>query len=564
MKNLINSVVDYLSGATATAAFRSVLVFVTLLFAVEMFGIVGHQCSRYISGWLSRNVVLQMRKDIMRKCISLDFSFFESHESQNKLFRTQATSIAVAPSMMGTLIGLLEKGVTIVVAVLALVRFNPLLCVAAFCVGLPNYWLNSRISRRRYRVIKDRAERMRRGSYLSELLTNRQFVRDSLLFSLGDYFFGRWKDLELASLKEDLDLDARQARFYFCVGLLNKLASAAAYVAIVLLAARQNGTVGMVTMYVGLFANAQGQVLGLSSDIAQLYENSVFLADYFELMAVHSSIENGQGGVPLEEPVRCVEFRNVSFAYPGTQRRVLEGISCNIVAGEHIFLAGRNGEGKTTLIKLMLRLYDPTDGVILVNGRDIREYSTKSLRRAFAVLMQDYTRYLFSIRENVIVGDVARRADEVRLRQSSKTAGLYGLVSKLPEGFDTMLGRVFGGDTDLSMGEWQSLALARIFFREASVHILDEPTANLDAKSEANILNCFKEQVQDKIAVIVSHRLSAASFANRVMFMEGGRIVEDGNHEELLERNGPYAALFRLQQANRVGEWEESITPRDL
>jgi ATP-binding cassette subfamily B protein len=315
--------------------------------------------------------------------------------------------------------------------------------------------------------------------------------------------------------------------------------------------------VGAITMNLGLFQRAQGQVQGLSDAFASLNNNALFLEDYIDLMNQKSSIEGeGEDGLPAGG-IRSIEFRNVSFAYPGSENRVLHNVSFRLDAGETVFMAGRNGAGKTTILKLLLRLYEPTEGLILINGRDSREISARSLRKGFAVLMQDYVRYPFSARENIVVGDIDDRDNQPRLTRAIEASRFSEVLPKLPDGLETYLQKIFFGGgpggfkatgTDLSGGEWQKLALARAFFRASSVFILDEPTSNLDVQTESEILAYFREHVRDKMAIIVSHRLSAAAVADRVIFVDGGRIVEDGRHADLIQSDGPYAKLFRLQQ----------------
>lgn len=305
-------------------------------------------------------------------------------------------------------------------------------------------------------------------------------------------------------------------------------------------------------MFVGLFSRAQGQMRGLSSDVAGLHSRSINLEDYLALMSETPHIGVRDCGLDLASPVHSIEFSDVSFCYPGASYPVLKDISFTVASGEQVFLAGRNGAGKSTILKLLLRLYDPTAGSILVNGIDIRKYSVRSLRHAFAVLMQDYTRYLMTVRENVVFGDLDKREGREAVDRCLQTSGFSETLTKLPEGVHTVLGRVFGGSTDLSGGEWQRLALARALYREASVVVLDEPTGALDLQSEIEVLRSLKEQVSGKISFVVSHRLAAASLATRVVFLADGMVVEDGSHGELLRRGGLYAQLYRSQSLERT------------
>jgi len=385
------------------------------------------------------------------------------------------------------------------------------------------------------------------------LLTMPWYMKQTILVGAGRYFYHKWKDTQAATLKEDLSLEAKQATIRGGIGLLSRLVTACAYGMVVVGTRAVGGTIGGVTMNVGLFNRAQGQVEGLSTSVAGLHRDALFLQDYFRLIGAEPGIEGQDRGVELEGSVESIDVRGVSFTYPRASSPVLENISFRIEAGECLFLAGRNGAGKTTLIKLLLRLYDPTEGVILINGRDIREYAARSLRKAFSLLMQDYSRYPFSARENIVIGDVDNIDDELRLQYALNASKFSEIVPKLPEGLETYLMRYFGrrhgsSGVDLSGGEWQKLGLARSFYRDSSVLVLDEPTSALDVQSETEVLKTFKKEVVNKIAIIVSHRLSAAAIADRVIFMVNGQCVQDGVHGRLAETDGPYGSLYRLQQ----------------
>ena len=455
--------------------------------------------------------------------------------------------------MFNTLVRLTGMAVTIFGSLLMLFLFEPWLCLLALVVTTPNFWFNMRLSRERYDVHVKRSERYRRSAIYGMLITMPWYMKQTILLGAGQHFFDKWKDAQALTLQEDLSLEAKQTVIQGAVGWLSRLVNACAYVIIVIGTRAVGGTIGGVVMNVGLFARAQGQVERVSNSIASLHREALFLQDYFKLIVAQPVIEGPDDGINLVGKVQSIDVQNVSFTYPGAQQPVLKNISFRIEAGESIFLAGRNGAGKTTLIKLLLRLYDPTEGVILINDRDIRKYSARSMRKAFSLLMQDYSRYPFSARENIVVGDVDNIDDDQRLQYALGSSKFGEIVPKLPDGLDTYLMRYLGkgggsAGVDLSGGEWQKLGLARSFYRDSSVLILDEPTSALDVQSETEVLMTFKQEVADKVAIIVSHRLSAAAIADRVIFMDDGELVQDGKHGDLAEEDGPYGSLYRLQQ----------------
>lgn len=563
-KQLMDTVVEYLmTEGPAQATFRAALFWLLIEFAVVSLGILLTRSGGYLSLFLSRKVSFQMEQEIYSHCLKLDYSFFEAKEMQDMFERGRQRSAQAVTGMFSTLVNLAGMAVTIVGSLAMLFRFKPWLCVLALVVTIPNFWFNMRLSRERYQVHFRRSERYRRQSLYGMLLTMPWYMKQTILLGAGQYFYDKWKDATATTVKEDLRLEAKQAVIQAGVGWLSRLLSACAYAIVVIGTRAVGGTIGGVTMNVGLFAQAQGQTQGVSNAVAGLHRNALFLQDYFQLIGAEPGIEGRDDGIDLAEAVRSIDVRNVSFTYPDAPEPVLKDISFRIEAGECLFLAGRNGAGKTTLIKLLMRLYDPAEGVILVNDRDIREYTARSLRKAFSLLMQDYSKYPFSARENIVIGDVENLEDEYRMQYALGASKFGEVVPKLPDGLDTYLMRYFGhgggpgggrggrggsSGTDLSGGEWQKLGLARSFYRDSSVLILDEPTSALDVESETEVLMTFKQEVIDKVAIIVSHRLSAAAIAGRVIFMADGELVEDGRHDQLAEGDGPYGSLYRLQQ----------------
>ena len=553
-KQLMDTVVEFLMAkAGAEATFRVVLFWLFIEFAVISTGILLTRTGGYLSLFLSRKVSFQMEKEIYSHCLKLDYSFFESKEMQDMFERGKQSSAQAVTGMFSTLVSLGGMVVTIIGSLTMLFLFEPWLCLLALVVTLPNFWWNMRLSRERYEVHFKRSERYRRLSLYGMLLTMPWYMKQTILLGAGPYFYDKWEAAQGTTVKEDLKLEAKQSVIHAVVGWLSALVSAAAYLIVVVGTRAVGGTIGGVTMNVGLFARAQGQVQGVSGAVTGLHRSALFLQDYLRLMGAEPGIEGREDGIDLEGPVQSIDVRNVSFSYPDARETALKDISFRIEAGECLFLAGRNGAGKTTLIKLLLRLYDPMEGVILVNGRDIREYSARSLRKAFSLLMQDYSRYPFSARENIVIGDVENLEDDLRMEYALEASKFGEIVQKLAEGLDTYLLRYFGhgkgsSGADLSGGEWQKLGLARSFYRDSSVLILDEPTSALDVQSETEVLKTFKQEVIGKVAIIVSHRLSAAAIADRVIFMADGELVEDGSHDKLSEGDGPYGSLYRLQQ----------------
>jgi ATP-binding cassette subfamily B protein len=307
-------------------------------------------------------------------------------------------------------------------------------------------------------------------------------------------------------------------------------------------------TVGDLVMFYQALQRGQGYFGQLFGGIAALYQNNLFLSNVLEFLALKPKvIDPPRPKKAAADNREGIVFQNVKFSYPNTERTVLGGISFQIRPGEHIALVGENGSGKTTLVKLLLRLYDPTDGAITLNGIDLRELSLQSLRQNISVIFQDYAKYHLSAKENIWFGNVDVPPDEERIISAAKKSGAHQTITRLPAGYETLLGKWFADGEELSIGEWQKIALGRAFLREADIIVLDEPTSALDAKAEYEVFNKFHQLSITRTAILISHRLSTVKMADHIYFLENGTIVESGSHDELIVHGGKYAYLFERQ-----------------
>lgn len=555
-KLLLDSVVTYLSIGGGFEFLRPVLLILGLQLGVGAATLLFTQGNSYLSAKLSQLITFDIEQKIYQRCLSMDYAFFEVPKQQDKLFRVQRQSAWASQGLFITVVSITRKMITIISSGIALFFFSPFLVLIAVSIAVPSFIWNMRLSFTNYEIVKKRSERERKDDYLAYLLIWKNYVRDNLLFGTGNYFYNMWKKLRQKTLFEDLNIQFRRNKINGLSGLINQIAHLGSYVYIVWLTAGKSGSIGSVVMNVGLFANAQGQIRGIADDFANLYRNAIFLNDYYELQEIKPKIERRKTGISLSAKINSIKFENVSFKYPESKRYALQDASFEINSKECVCLVGSNGAGKSTIVKLILRLYDPTSGRILINDKDVKDYSLDELRKNFGVLMQDFSPYPFSVKENILVGDVNKASDETKLHESVDYAGLKETVEALPQKENTILGRMFGDGEDLSIGEWQRLGLARIFYRNAPVIILDEPTSALDAKMESLILEHFRQMTKGKLSIIVSHRFSSARIADRIIVVDQGKIAETGTHLELIKKDGLYAQLFNIQKKRYVGEEE--------
>jgi ATP-binding cassette subfamily B protein len=486
---------------------------------------------------------------LMEHANSLDLVSFEDPVFYDKLERARRQT-TTRLGMLAMLASMAQQFLTLLTMISAVVFYSPWLLLLLIGSTIPVFLGETKFAMLNYSILFRYTPERRELDYLRYLGASNESAKEVKIFGLGQYLINRAQALFGRFYNENASLAIRRALHGALIGLLPTSAYYGAYTYIVWRAIAGALSVGDLTLIVGAFSRARNIMETLVSNLANVAEQALFLKDLFEFFETKPSIASPAHPVPAPRPIReGFVFSNVSFAYPDSDREILSGIDFRFDAGERIALVGENGAGKTTLIKLMARLYDPTGGRILLDGVDLRDYSVEDLRHEIGVIFQDYMRYDMLAVENIGVGRIEQLQEQERIVRSAEKSLAAGVIETLPRGYGQMLGRRFEGGTDLSTGQWQKMALARAYMRDAQILILDEPTASLDARAEFEVYQRFVELTSGKMAVLISHRFSTVRMADRIFVLADGKIVEQGSHQQLVALRGRYAELFEMQAA---------------
>jgi ATP-binding cassette subfamily B protein len=535
-------------GMEPAAGLRYVVPYIALEFALILIGSLVSQMRSLFDRILQSQLTNHINTLIIRKAISLDLQFFEDPIFYDTLQNARRQADSSALNIVNATLQMVQQVITLVSLVILLVRFSPLLAVIVFLSAIPAFLSQSQYAERAFRAVSRRAPEARLLNYLEMLLTGNDTVKEIKLFGLGEPLLKRYQALFTQFYLEDRVIAERRTIAGLGWGMLSNLVYYGSYAWIILRTIANLITLGDMTMFLAIFRQSQSSIRSLLDSLNRLYESNLYLDNLITYLKLEPQLVAPANGLLAPAPIlEGIQFRHVSFCYPGSDVSVLRDINLKIEPGERIALVGLNGAGKTTLIKLLTRLYDPTEGQILLDGKDLRDYDLKSLHQRFGVIFQDFVRYQFTVRENIGFGQVDAADDLARVKNAADRGGASPIIENLPQGYDTMLGRRWEKGQELSGGQWQKIALARAFMRKAEVLVLDEPTSALDAEAEYEVFRRFGELVEGRIAVLISHRFSTVRMADRIVVLSAGKIIELGSHAELIQLDGAYARLFNLQ-----------------
>jgi ATP-binding cassette subfamily B protein len=489
---------------------------------------------------------------LMQHAAELDLDQFEDSAFYDKLERARRQTLS-RTVLMAQVLSQAQDAITMAFLAVGLVAFNPWLLLLLLVAVIPAFLGESHFNERSYSLVHGWTPERRELDYLRQTGASDETAKEVKIFGLSQFLIDRFKLLSDEFYQQNKALVIKRASWGTFFAAVGAAGYYAAYVYIIMQAVYGRVSIGQLTFLAGSFGRMRGLLEGILSRFSSVAEGALYLQDFFDFFHLKPRIirpDATQVVRPFPQPIQQgFVFENVGFKYRNAEKWALRNLSFQLRAGEKLALVGENGAGKTTLVKLLSRLYDPTEGRILLDGHDLREYDPAELRQEIGVIFQDFVRFQLPAGQNLAVGRIEEKENQPRIEQAAAQSLADSVIAKLPQGYDQMIGRRFNGGVDLSGGEWQKIALGRAYMRDAQLLILDEPTAALDARAEYEVFQRFNELTKGKTAVLISHRFSTVRMADRILVVEHGKAVEIGSHEELLARGGRYAELFQLQAA---------------
>jgi ATP-binding cassette, subfamily B, bacterial len=504
----------------------------------------------YSDSLLANRYTQHVSVRVMEQAARLDLTTYEDPVFYDRLerARVQATDRLAMIQQLGRLV---TQVITTLTFSAALAWASPWLVLLLALGVLPSFLGETHYAFLGYAKNFRQTPAKRQMDYLRQVAGSREGAKEVKLFGLNKFFTSRFQTLANQIYIEDVTLSRSKLIVGGLLGIIGTLGYYGAYVYVIWRTLHGVYDIGQFTFLTTAIQQASSNLQQVFSTASGIADQALFLTDLIAFFEMEPTVNSNPNGLLAPKPIQSgFEFRNVSFTYPGTNRTVLKNFNLKLSTGERIALIGENGQGKTTVVKLITRLYDPTEGQILLDGVDLREYSLEDLHRHIGVIFQDFMRFEMTARENIAVGRIDQPHQQSDIEEAAHKSLADTVVSKLAGGYDQILGRRFEGGVELSGGEWQKMALARAYLRDAQLLILDEPTAALDARSELEVFERFAELTEGKMALLISHRFSTVRMADRIVVLSGGRLIEEGNHQQLMAKSGLYASMFEMQAAS--------------
>jgi ATP-binding cassette subfamily B protein len=545
---VLKRIMDSVAAADAHARINHVMWLVVLAAAIAMADAAVRAVASVVSEAQGQAVSQHMHELLLAKSTGLDLAYYEDHEYHDTLHRAQQEAPQRVLHLMTSLNQVARASATLMGMLVLLLFFDWIVILLLLAFVGPTVLVRARHEKEQHRRHERTTPLERQASYLSSLMTRVEPAKEIRVFDLGAYFLARFSALRTEIGRQRLSMARQRARIEFFTQFLPEIAIFSCLALLAYRAMQGAVSFGGVVIYFWALQWARSLLNETLSGVVGIYKDTLLLSSLHAFLRLHVRVSEPERPVPVPRPLASgITVKNLSFRYAGKDDDALQEVNLVIRPGQKVALVGANGSGKTTLAKLLCRLYDPTRGDIRLDGISLRAFDTAALRREIGVVFQDYLCYELTAADNIALGSADRTMDESAVATAATRAGVHEAILRLPHGYATQLGRHFEGGMELSIGEWQKIALARAFTRDSQILILDEPTSALDPEAEYELSKRFFDLAEGRTAIVISHRLSTVRMAEQIHVLDRGRIVESGSHDELMSRGAKYARLFNLQ-----------------